>query len=55
MVWDQCPGIAGGVRLGHDLTQPFQKVIPVMIVQENGSSCDSSTDDMVQSTGCVYS
>jgi hypothetical protein len=48
MIWDQCPGITGCVRLRQYLAQAVQKIISVSITQEDSSPSDSSPNDMVQ-------
>jgi hypothetical protein len=47
MIWNQCPGITGCVRLRQYLAQAVQKIISIRITQEDFSPCDSPCDDMV--------
>ena len=54
MIGDQCPGIAGRVGLGQNITQTSKKIIPALVREKNCSPRDSSPDDMVKSTCGIY-
>lgn len=52
---DQRPGKAAGSRLRHQVAQPFDKIIPVLIIKKDLSPLDAPGDDMMRRARCVYS
>jgi hypothetical protein len=55
MVGDQCPREAGSLGFRYVGIQSIQEVFSVCVIFEDSPAIDSSEDDMVHSTGGVYS
>jgi len=42
-----------GFRLGDDITQAFNKIIPVLIIGEYPPTLDSTNNNMMQGSGSI--
>ena len=53
MIGDERPSKAKSFRLSDNITQPFNKIIPVLIIGKYTSALDSANNDMMQGTGSI--
>ena len=53
MIGDERPSKTKGLRLGDDITQPFNKIIPVLIIGEYPPTLDSTNNNMMQGSGSI--
>jgi hypothetical protein len=53
MVRHQRSGETKGFRLDDDLTQPFNEIIPVLIIPEYSPALDSAYDYVMQGAGGI--
>ena len=51
----QRPTNGKGFRLGDDITQTFDKIIPVLIIGKDTTVLDTANDDMMQGAGSINS
>lgn len=51
---DKRPGKTRGFAFAQYGAQPFQKIIPIEIIEKNLSSINSPHDDVMQCTGRIY-
>jgi hypothetical protein len=54
MVRNQSPGVAGGIRVGKDITESFEVLIAFAVVVKYHATVDAPDDDVLQCTTCVY-
>ena len=54
VIGNQRPTKAKGFRLGDDITQTFDKSIPVLIIGKNAAALDTANDDVMQYTKGFY-
>jgi hypothetical protein len=50
----QRPAKTKGFRLADELTQPFNEIIPVLIISENSTALDSGYDYMMQGIESIH-
>src|SRR5512139_542104 len=53
VVWQECPGIAGGFRLQKKISQTLEKILSVLGISEDLSALDPPDHDMVKNTGSI--
>jgi hypothetical protein len=51
MIGEERPSKTKGFRLGDDITQAFNKIIPVLIIGEYPPTLDSTNNNMMQGSG----
>jgi hypothetical protein len=54
VVRDQCPAITPDGYLGKDISEPFDKIIPVLLILENLLPLNASANNVVQGAGGVH-
>ena len=52
-IGDECSSETKGFHLGDNITQPFNKIIPVLIIAEYTSALDSTNNDMMQGSRSI--
>ena len=55
MIRNQHPSIPLGLCFDNQISQPFHKIVAVLVVKEYFAPLDSPGNDMVYRTRCVYS
>ncbi len=55
VIWYQCPGIALGFGLLHQITKSSHEILAIRIVSEYLAPLYPPGNNMVQGAGCVYS
>jgi hypothetical protein len=53
VIWQECPGIAGGFRLQKKISQTLEKILSVLGISEDLSALDPPDHDMVKNTGSI--
>jgi hypothetical protein len=53
MIGDERPSKTIGLRPGDDITQAFNKIIPVLIIGEYSPTLDSTNNNMMQGSGSI--
>jgi hypothetical protein len=54
MIGNESPPQTKSFRLGDDITQTLNEIIPVLIIWEYTSALDSANHDMIQGTGSIH-
>jgi len=53
VIGDERPSKTKGFRLGDDITQAFNKIIPVLIIGEYPPTLNSTNNNMMQGSGSI--
>jgi hypothetical protein len=53
MIRNERPGEAGSGSIKQNTAEPFQEIVPVLVITENAFSFNPSADDMMKGTGRI--